>query len=185
MIYLIGVIAILANVIFYIFLKFSLWILFFNILILFIFIIFINYQKEDQNTETKKKIITNFNSELGKKDLERLFIDKIEDVIIILNKFNVIIYANKSATNNFGEKLEGKHISVAGGGRKNKTLIKFLSKLLNVSVESIDQYKLAGDFIESQAFAYLAIRSLEQKHLSLPTTTGVSAPVTGGIVYSN
>ena len=113
MIYLIGAIAILANVIFYIFLKFSLWILFFNILILFIFIIFINYQKEDQNTETKKKIITNFNSELGKKDLERLFIDKIEDVIIILNKFNVIIYANKSATNNFGEKLEGKHISVA------------------------------------------------------------------------
>jgi len=113
MIYLIGAIAILANVIFYIFLKFSLWILFFNILILLIFIIFINYQKEDQNTETKKKIITNFNSELGKKDLERLFIDKIEDVIIILNKFNVIIYANKSATNNFGEKLEGKHISVA------------------------------------------------------------------------
>ena len=55
MIYLIGAIAILANVIFYIFLKFSLWILFFNILILFIFIIFINYQKEDQNTETKKK----------------------------------------------------------------------------------------------------------------------------------
>ena len=113
MIYLIGVIAILANVIFYIFLKFSLWILFFNILILFIIIIFINYQKEDQNTETKKKIITNFNSELGKKDLEKLFIDKIEDGIIILNLFNVIIYANKSATNNFGEKLEGKNISAA------------------------------------------------------------------------
>ncbi|CAO6129174.1 BaeS Signal transduction histidine kinase [Candidatus Pelagibacterales bacterium] len=113
MIYLISAIAILVNVIFYIFLKFSLWILFFNILIFFVFIIFINYQKEDQNIETKKKIITNFNSELGKKDLERLFIDKIEDVIIILNKFNVIIYANKSATNNFGEKLEGKHISVA------------------------------------------------------------------------
>jgi len=94
MIYLIGATAILANVIFYIFLKFSLWILFFNILVFFVFIIFINYQKEDQNIEIKKKIITNFNSELGKKDLERLFIDKIEDVIIILNKFNVIIYAN-------------------------------------------------------------------------------------------
>ncbi len=113
MIYLTGVFAILANIFFYIFLKFSLWILFFNILIFFVFIIFINYQKEDQNTETKKKIITNFNSELGKKDLERLFIDKIEDIIIILNKFNVIIYANKSASNNFGEKLEGKHISVS------------------------------------------------------------------------
>ena len=113
MIYLTGAFAILANIIFYIFFKFSLWILFFNILIFSVFIIFVNYQKEDQNTETKKKIITNFNSELGKKDLERLFIDKIEDVIIILNKFNIIIYANKSATNNFGDKLEGKHISVA------------------------------------------------------------------------
>ena len=50
---------------------------------------------------------------------------------------------------------------------------------------SIDQYKLAGDFIESQAFAYLAIRTYEKKHLSLPTTTGVSQAVTGGIVYSN
>ena len=113
MIYLIGTTAILANIFFYIFLKFSLWILFFNILIFFVFIILINYQKEDQNTETKKKIITNFNSELGKKDLEKLFIDKIEDGIIILNLFNVIIYANKSATNNFGEKLEGKNISAA------------------------------------------------------------------------
>ena len=59
MIYLTGALAILANIIFYIFLKFSLWILFFNILILFIIIIFINYQKEDQNTETKKKIMEN------------------------------------------------------------------------------------------------------------------------------
>ena len=61
----------------------------------------------------KKKLITNYNTELGKNDLERLFIDKIEDGIIILNVFNVIIYANKSASNNFGEKLEGKHISAA------------------------------------------------------------------------
>jgi two-component system phosphate regulon sensor histidine kinase PhoR len=113
MIYLIGVIAILANVIFYIFLKFSLWILFFNILIFFIFIILIKSHKEYQNLESKKKLITNYNTELGKNDLERLFIDKIEDGIIILNVFNVIIYANKSASNNFGEKLEGKHISAA------------------------------------------------------------------------
>ena len=76
-------------------------------------------------------------------------------------------------------------IILAGGGRKNKTLIKFLSKILNVNVEPIDQYQYAGDFIESQAFAYLAIRSFEKKFLSLPTTTGVIKPVTGGIVYSN
>ena len=113
MIYLIAAIAILANIFFYIFLKFSLWILFFNILIFFIFIILIKSHKEYQNLEAKKKLITNYNTELGKNDLERLFIDKIEDGIIILNLFNVIIYANKSATNNFGEKLEGKNISAA------------------------------------------------------------------------
>jgi two-component system phosphate regulon sensor histidine kinase PhoR len=113
MIYLIGAIAILANIFFYIFLKFSLWVLFFNILIFFIFIILIKSHKEYQNLESKKKLITNYNTELGKNDLERLFIDKIEDGIIILNVFNVIIYANKSASNNFGEKLEGKHISAA------------------------------------------------------------------------
>jgi hypothetical protein len=55
MIYLTGALAILANIIFYIFLKFSLWILFFNILIFFVFVIFVNYQKVDQNIETKKK----------------------------------------------------------------------------------------------------------------------------------
>ncbi len=87
--------------------------LFFNILIFFIFIILIKSHKEYQNLESKKKLITNYNTELGKNDLERLFIDKIEDGIIILNVFNVIIYANKSASNNFGEKLEGKHISAA------------------------------------------------------------------------
>jgi two-component system phosphate regulon sensor histidine kinase PhoR len=113
MIYLIAAIAILANIFFYIFLKFSLWILFFNILFFFIFIILIKSHKEYQNLEVKKKLITNYNTELGKNDLERLFIDKIEDGIIILNVFNVIIYANKSASNNFGEKLEGKHISAA------------------------------------------------------------------------
>ena len=43
MIYLTGVLAILANIIFYIFLKFSLWILFFNILIFFVFVIIMLY----------------------------------------------------------------------------------------------------------------------------------------------
>ena len=56
MIYLIAAIAILANIFFYIFLKFSLWILFFNILIFFIFIILIKSHKEYQNLEAKKKI---------------------------------------------------------------------------------------------------------------------------------
>ena len=37
-----------------------------------------------------------------------------------------------------------------------------------------------GDGLEAQAFAYLAVRSLAGLPLSLPTTTGVPQPLTGG-----
>ena len=39
---------------------------------------------------------------------------------------------------------------------------------------------MKGDFIESQAFAYLAIRSFLRKPISFPKTTGVLKPSTGG-----
>ena len=39
-----------------------------------------------------------------------------------------------------------------------------------------------GDFIESQAFAYLAIRSFLKKIISFPKTTNVKNPCTGGVV---
>ncbi len=37
-----------------------------------------------------------------------------------------------------------------------------------------------GDFIESQAFAYLAIRSFLKMPISFPKTTGTTKPNTGG-----
>jgi anhydro-N-acetylmuramic acid kinase len=40
-----------------------------------------------------------------------------------------------------------------------------------------------GDALEAQAFAYLAVRSLRGLPLSLPTTTGVSRPLTGGRLH--
>ena len=46
----------------------------------------------------------------------------------------------------------------------------------------IDEYNIDGDFIESQAFAYLAIRSYLNLPISFPQTTGVNKPCTGGIV---
>ena len=49
----------------------------------------------------------------------------------------------------------------------------------------IDEYKVDGDFIESQAFAYLAIRSYLGKPISFPETTGVSKPCTGGLIFKN
>ena len=40
-----------------------------------------------------------------------------------------------------------------------------------------------GDALEAQAFAYLAVRSLKGLPLSLPGTTGVKTPTTGGKLH--
>ncbi len=40
-----------------------------------------------------------------------------------------------------------------------------------------------GDFLEAEAFAYLAVRSLKGLPLSLPSTTGVPAPMPGGQLH--
>ncbi len=49
-------------------------------------------------------------TKFGKNDLQELFINQIEDIIIILNKFNIITYINKVGIENFGTNLEGNHI---------------------------------------------------------------------------
>ena len=55
----------------------------------------------------------------------------------------------------------------------------------NVILKNIDQYKIGGDFIESQAFAYLAIRSYLNLPISYPKTTGCETPTVGGSLVKN
>jgi len=73
---------------------------------------------------------------------------------------------------------------VCGGGRKNDYLINsiknYLSHKQNISLNSIDDYSLDGDYIESQAFGYLAIRSFLNLPISYPKTTGCVIPTVGG-----
>ena len=52
--------------------------------------------------------------------------------------------------------------------------------LLNLKM--IDEFGIDGDFIESQAFAYLAIRSYLKLPISFPETTGAKKPCTGGTI---
>ena len=49
----------------------------------------------------------------------------------------------------------------------------------------IDDYKINGDFVESQAFAYLAIRSYLKKVISFPKTTNVKDLCLGGDLVEN
>ena len=54
-----------------------------------------------------------------------------------------------------------------------------------IKFKNIDEYKLNGDFIESQAFAYLAIRSYLKLPITFPLTTGCKKPITGGKLIKN
>ena len=87
---------------------------------------------------------------------------------------------NKNASNKY---------LICGGGRKNHFLIDninfYLSDYDNIILDSIDDYQLNGDYIESQAFGYLAIRSLLKLPISFPSTTRCKKENTGGIIVNN
>ena len=55
----------------------------------------------------------------------------------------------------------------------------------NINLKLVDDYKINGNFIESQAFAFLAIRSLIKLPISFPNTTGCEKPSTGGILIAS
>ena len=78
-------------------------------------------------------------------------------------------------------------VLVSGGGRKNKILIEKIKKntLKNIMIQPIDDYGINGDFVESQAFAFLAIRSVLKLPISFPNTTGCLIPCLGGEQIKN
>jgi anhydro-N-acetylmuramic acid kinase len=71
---------------------------------------------------------------------------------------------------------------VAGGGRHNAHLMRRLADELKTPVTPVEAVGWNGDFLEAQCFGYLAVRSLHGLPISLPSTTGVPAPMTGGEV---
>ena len=52
-------------------------------------------------------------------------------------------------------------------------------------MDNIDNYGFNGDFIESKAFGYLAIRSFLSLPISFPSTTGCKEPTLGGKLVEN
>jgi anhydro-N-acetylmuramic acid kinase len=78
---------------------------------------------------------------------------------------------------------------VCGGGRRNPEILRRLESKIGQTVASVDEcsittpqgtFKLDGDALEAQAFAFLAQRSRRGLSLSVPPTTGVKEPLTGG-----
>jgi anhydro-N-acetylmuramic acid kinase len=87
--------------------------------------------------------------------------------------------------NILSKKILENDIYVCGGGRKNQFLIDAIQKKINNKIKKIDELGIDGDFIESQAFAYLAIRSYLGLPISFPETTGCKEVCTGGMIATN
>jgi anhydro-N-acetylmuramic acid kinase len=72
---------------------------------------------------------------------------------------------------------------VCGGGRHNETMMQMLADQLGGPVEPVEAVGWRGDFMEAEAFAFLAVRAVRRLPLTLPTTTGIARPLTGGTLY--
>jgi anhydro-N-acetylmuramic acid kinase len=73
-------------------------------------------------------------------------------------------------------------IVVCGGGARNPAMLRSLAQRVGAKVSTADEVGWSADMMEAQAFAYLAVRSLRGLPLSFPSTTGVPAPTTGGVL---
>ena len=73
-------------------------------------------------------------------------------------------------------------IVVAGGGARNPTILRMLAERAGAKVIGAADLGWSPDFVEAQAFAYLAARSVAGLPLSFPATTGVPRPMAGGVL---
>ena len=72
---------------------------------------------------------------------------------------------------------------VTGGGRHNPALMDALAERLGAPCDPVESVGWQGDALEAQAFGHLAVRSRRGLPLSLPRTTGVPRPLSGGIFH--
>ena len=111
----------------------------------------------------------------------------LEDGASTLTDFTANIIGEEISSTILSYDNKIKDILICGGGRKNKILLEKIKKNipLNFNLKLVDEYKINGDFIESQAFAFLAIRSLLKLPISFPNTTGCVKPCSGGELIEN
>jgi anhydro-N-acetylmuramic acid kinase len=134
--------------------------------------------------------IDSFDKSLDVKDFDISFARglSLEDGCAIITNFTAYLIA-KGIEHANGNNIKPIKYLVCGGGRKNTFLIQSIKDYLlhkkNISLNSIDDYNLNGDYIESQAFGYLSIRSFLKLPISYPKTTGCELPTIGGKLVRN
>ncbi len=131
-----------------------------------------------------------YEASLDVKDFDTSFVKGLsfEDGCATLTKFTAYLIADGLRKINKQNGINPHHHIFCGGGRRNKSLMQSIENYLankNMIINDIDDYNFDGNFIESQAFAYLAIRSYLKLPISFPNTTRCKKAISGGDVLQN
>ena len=131
-----------------------------------------------------------YETSLDVKDFDTSFVKGLsfEDGCATLTKFTAYLIADGLRKINKQNNINPHHYIICGGGRKNRSLMQSIENYLvnkNVIIKDIDDYNFDGNFIESQAFAYLAIRSYLKLPISFPSTTRSKKAISGGDILQN
>ncbi|MDJ0683211.1 MAG: anhydro-N-acetylmuramic acid kinase [Alphaproteobacteria bacterium] len=76
-----------------------------------------------------------------------------------------------------------RRLIVSGGGAHNPALMRALGSRTGAEAVAADAIGLQGDAVEAACFAFLAVRALRGLPISFPGTTGVPAPMSGGVLH--
>ena len=146
-------------------------------------IIFEQAQELYANRNNKKKLSFDVN------DFDISFVRglSLQDGVTTLTDFTASIIGEELSLSLKEFKENTLDILICGGSRKNKVLIKKIQQNISpiFNLKLIDDYKINGDFVESQAFAFLAIRSSQRLPISFPSTTGCKKACIGGEIIKN
>ncbi len=103
----------------------------------------------------------------------------IEDGCAILEAFTADCIAQ--SIHLVDKSYHAKHWVLLGGGSHNPVIKKELETRLGLTLSETSWNNAS---FEAQIFAWLAVRSILKLPLSIPATTGVPEPLTGGSIYS-
>ncbi len=131
-----------------------------------------------------------YDKSLDVKDFDTSFVKGLsfEDGCATLTKFTAYLIVDGIKKTNKKNDVNPHQYIFCGGGRKNKFLMQSIENYFdnkNIIIKDIDDYNFDGNFIESQAFAYLAIRSYLKLPISFPSTTRCKKIISGGDILQN
>ncbi len=134
-----------------------------------------NYFSKDYPKSAERSIFLNHINEI---------IHKIEisDFDLMTTLTEITAKSIKLGVNRQSQKL--KIIILIGGGVYNKFLFSRLKKFFGDILFKGEDIGLNSSMIEAELIAFLTARHLNKMPITFPSTTGVTKPVSGGIIYN-